>query len=1172
MHGDLTPIREQRSTPSISMQTKNLLRNSLLAFSVFFASGTACISASDPDLVGVLASITEPGNASELGLTQDQLDRLNLLIKQHESQALTFSSQIRQLPSAEQRAKKSESIRSVEKQGFALLTEAQQSTAEKWRLQKLGPTALLEPQVAILVGVTEEQIAKIKNILEGKSILNREMGRIKATAELNARILAILDESQRAGWQALVGKPSQSDTKVENAVLSENAVSPESGVSQNALLTSDVAVKVKPKMIGPEDGLSINFNAAPWSEVLKWLAKEAELSLQGDAYPTGTFTYRDPYRRYSVAETMDIMNGVLLGKGYTLVKKQRILISVDLGSGESADVIRLLVRELAELVAPEDLNKRGDYEIVKCVFTLERSTVEEIEKEVKLLIGPQGSVVPLPTAGQVLVCETGGKLRIIRDLIERSEKPNGARSAKIVTLPLKYVSADEVLGIARPLLGLKDGLNTSDVFSMSTDTFGNTIYATGTADKLQILRDITTEIDVKPSDEATKATVAEPPYFKTHRLLGSDPSTTMDVLQSTFSGQTNMKLSIDPKTNNILAFATKEDHEKIEAIIAELAGQNSDFEVIQLTKLDTQAAILTLEKFFGKQSKDAATAKGPIFYGDAASKRIMVKGTKEEVAQIRTLLTTVEASSPEAESLMDGLILLPFKGKSADRMLEQIQLLMDARKSKSRFRMVLPPGESKINNGEKAADEPVPAPKNPTDGRSALYGRPTNPFSKFVTVAQESESPQQTKSVAAAATAQSKAGLFDEIVIRRGPNGLIITSENPDALREFNQLYKLAQEQLANAPAEPAVIILKHIKAAAAAELIKSIIAGEAATGGGGGGGLLGDVASSVLGGGGIFGSLFGGGGGGGSGASTSSAITGDAATGNVVITPDPRLNALWVQANGSDMQMVEDLILMIDIPDSGIVNLTRGTPETIFINNVPVADIEAIVKQVFADRIAAAPGAGAQRQPSPQEILQLIGGGGGGRRGGGGGGAAQSELKEQTMTVSSDKKNNALIVVAPPMLFQDVKKLVEELDQASEDDDPSFIVVPMPAEVNATTMQNALKSAFGASVKTSTASGTNATQGATGAAGNPADFLQQFRNRAGGGGAQGGGGGFGAGGFPGGFGGGGFGGAQGGGGQRGGNTGGFGGGGNQGGGGGGNQGGGQRGGGGTQGGGRGGR
>jgi len=377
-------------------------------------------------------------------------------------------------------------------------------------------------------------------------------------------------------------------------------------------------------------------------------------------------------------------------------------------------------------------------------------------------------------------------------------------------------------------------------------------------------------------------------------------------------------------------------------------------------------------------------------------------------------------------------------------------------------------------------------------------------------------------------------------VIRYGPNGLIITSDNPEALKEFNRLYKIAQGQMANTPAQPSVIVLEHIKALAAADLIKSIIAGEAQTSSGGGGGILGDVASSVLGGG-LLGGLFGGGG---SSASTSATVTGESTTGKFAITPDPRLNALWVQANGTDMQMVEDLIELIDVADSGVPNQTRGTPKTIQIQNVAVAEVEVIVKEVFSDRIAQpASAAGAQRQPSPEQFLALIGGGG--RRGGGGGGNAQSELKEQTMTISSDKKNNILIVVATPTLFAEVESFVKEIDDASEADAADVVVMTMPAEVNSTLMQNALKSAFGASVKTTTGTSTS-TSPTTPAAGggNPADFLQQFRNRGMGGGATPGGfgggapGGFGGfgGGAPSGFGGGrGFGsGGQGGGGQRG--------------------------------------
>ena len=1104
------------------MQIRNLLKTGLLSFSVLVASCTGYANASgNPDIVGVLATITEPGNAAELGLTQDQLDRLEALIKQHEGQALTFASEIRRLPSAERRAKETENIRLIERQGLALLTEAQQSKAEMWRLKKLGPVALSEPEVAKLMGVSVEQLAKIKNVLEGRSILFRELGRDKATAEINSRIVAVLDDSQKKMWQTLVGK-------TETAEATENATAQNTASPTPSPSPSDVAAKPQPKMIGPEDGLTIVFNATPWKEVLQWLAAQAELSLQVDTYPTGTFTYRDPFKRYTVAETMDVMNGVLLGKGYTLVKKQRVLMSLDLGSGESADVTRTLIRELAELVTTEELSKRGEYEILKCVFALERSTVEEIEKEVKALIGPTGSVVPLPTAGQILVCETGGKLRIVRDLIDRSEKPDGARSAKIVTIPLKNLSADEFLAIARPLVGLKDGINTSEDLSISTDPFGDKIWATGSADKLQKLRDIATQVDVKPSGEAATAIAVDPPYFKSHRLLGSDPTTTMDVLQSTFAGQTNMKLSMDPKTNNIIADAIKSDHDKIDKIIAELAGQNSDFQSIPLVKLDTQTAMLTLEKFFGKQAKDATAVKGPIFYPDTASKSILVKGTDQEVEQIRKLLTTVEASSPAAESMIDGLLMVPVKGRAADRILEQIEMLMEAKKSKSRFRIVLPPDEPKNKNNLQSKD-----------ARSTSHNR-TNPFAKFVT-AQVDDSPNQVQGASTQVPSSPfPSSAFNDIVIRRGPNGLIVTSDNPEALKEFNQYLKLVQEQMANAPTDPTIRVLKHIKAAAAVELINSIIAGEAATGGSaGGGGLLGEVASSVLGGGGFLGGMFGGGGGGSSSSTASAGVTGAAATGKVVLTADPRLNAIWILANGSDMQMVEELIELIDIEDSGIENLTRGTPRTISINYIAVADVEALVKQVFADRIAQAPGAAAQRQPSPQEFLALMGGGGGRRGGGGGGGAnAQSELKELTMTVSADKKNNALIVVAAEMLFKEVEKFVQEMDRASEDDESNFVVVPIPAEVNAVTMQNALKSAFGTSVKTSTTSTTNPTPGATGTggAGNPADIFQQFRNRAGGAG--------GAGGFPGGFGGGagGFGGGQGGGGNRGGGFGGFGG------------------------------
>jgi type II secretory pathway component GspD/PulD (secretin) len=1093
------------------MQKRNILQKCLLfvvtltavatSQSWIFASGT-------PEVVGVLATITDPAKAIELGLNQEQIDKLEALIKQHESQALALASQLRELPSNERREKNAEHIRSLERRGMELLTEAQQAMAETWRLQKLGPSALLESEVAKKAGVSEEQIAKIKNILDGRFNLAREVGRANAATEIDKRIVAVLDDQQKATWQLMAGTPKVEPTapSLENSTI---AVAPPSVSDKSG---SDKVLAAVPGTSGPSDGLMLNFNATPWSEVLKFIAKEAQLSLQADAYPTGTFTYRDPFRRYTVEEAMDVMNGVLLGKGYTLLKRQRVLTSIDLGSGESAEIIRAYVRDSAELVPMEGLDKRGEFEIVKCLFTLERATVEEMEKEIKLLIGPHGSIVSIPSAGQILVTETGGKLRIIRETVQRSEQPEGARSGKMLPIPLKFVSAEEVLAVARPLLGLKDGINTSDELNLATNAYGDTIYATGIADKLQKLRDIAAQLDVKPSSEAATSAPAEQPSVEVHLLLGSDPTTTMDVLQTTFSGQTNIRLTLDPKTNNIVAMATKADHAKIKETIGRLAGQSSDFEVIPLGKLDTQAAILTLEKFFGKQPKDGTAAKGPLFYGDSASRRIMVKGTEQEVEQVRALLSKVEESSPVSEAFGDGMIVMPYKGKSADRLLEQIEIMRNATKRKNPIRVVIPGSSKKPAVDEKSEPE---AKKSPKADVSDLT---QNPFSKFAAL-QSGDEVQPPKSASDAPAAD------DEIVIYRGPNGLIVTSESQQALKEFDQIAKIVQEQMAAGPIEPTVIYLQHIRAAAAAELIRGVIAGEVASSSGGGG-LLGDVASSVLGGGGIFGSLFGGGGSGGGGSSSSTTTSGAGATGDVSIIPDPRLNALWVQANPMDMQMVEDLVEMIDIADSPSENQTRGVPQVIYVKNTPVADVEAVVKSVFADRIAQAAGASAQRQPSPQEFLQLLQGGRGGR-GGGGGGGAQSELKELTMTVSSDKKNNSLIVVAPPNLFSAVERLVKQMDEDAGEVDESVIVVQMGGEVNSTIMKSALESVFGANAKTNSTnastsgqSNSNTSRGSSSTA-NPADFFQQFRNRSGGG--TGGGFGFpgGGGGFPGGFGGG---------------------------------------------------
>jgi type II secretory pathway component GspD/PulD (secretin) len=352
-------------------------------------------------------------------------------------------------------------------------------------------------------------------------------------------------------------------------------------------------------------------------------------------------------------------------------------------------------------------------------------------------------------------------------------------------------------------------------------------------------------------------------------------------------------------------------------------------------------------------------------------------------------------------------------------------------------------------------------------------------------------------------------------------------------LAQFESLMRMVADQSAST-GEPTVFYLQFIKAAAAAELLEGILTGQSSggSGGGGGGGLLGSMLGEM--GGGLIGSLLGGGGGGGSISSSSATAL---ATGEVSIVPDPHLNALIVQANGTDLMLVEQLLEVLDQEDSPVQVSTRGKPRLIKVEYQEATNVANIVKELFADRMQQQ-GGGQQRQPTPQEFLQALRGGGGGR--GGRGGGSQSEIKENMMTISVDTRSNSLIVTSTQALYDEVKAAVEMIDQAGADTEEVTEVAVIEGNLNPTVINNALTSMFGSQVRsnataTSSTTGGNNTQNRSFDANAIQERMNAFRAM-----QQGGGGGGMTLGIPG-AGGGGFGGGRGG--FGGGNTGGFGGG-----------------------------
>ncbi len=220
------------------------------------------------------------------------------------------------------------------------------------------------------------------------------------------------------------------------------------------------------------------------------------------------------------------------------------------------------------------------------------------------------------------------------------------------------------------------------------------------------------------------------------------------------------------------------------------------------------------------------------------------------------------------------------------------------------------------------------------------------------------------------------------IVVVIGASGIMIASEDKDALNEFEKLLATLTSKQIVGQREYTVFYLKHSKAATAAVLLQQIFGGGTVSSGGNGS-LVGDIAQQAIGGfgGGFLGGILGGGNQNDS-IVPAGVVTGARGTGGPVdIIPDSRLNALFVQASPADVDTIDQLLHVLDQPDSPEDVALVPKPRLIYVNNTTADAVADVVKQVYSNRLE---GAAGQNQPFNPAIMfqQALRGGRGGRGG----------------------------------------------------------------------------------------------------------------------------------------------------------------------------------------------
>jgi type II secretory pathway component GspD/PulD (secretin) len=493
----------------------------------------------------------------------------------------------------------------------------------------------------------------------------------------------------------------------------------------------------------------------------------------------------------------------------------------------------------------------------------------------------------------------------------------------------------------------------------------------------------------------------------------------------------------DGRNGKIHIMATAAQHRDVEDYIRRMdgVGGTQTVSVIPLSTMDPLTAVSTLQSMF---VADGTTA--PTIQADIIGRQVMVRGTSDQIAQVKTLLAQLGEDGTGARRGGGGNIRrFSLSGRDADSLLDVIDRAWNATEPnriqivpadrRSPVRSLRAPG----NPAEEAAfpDEGAPTTERPEESEGPISSRESGTPAQFVGFVQETDDNEDTNSESAAesdpASAEEAAAGEAEtsqppddtpgvevapgIFVQVQGDELILMSSDEEAL---DRLEQMLMEALTVVPPQSTwtVFTLQTADATQAAAMLEQLIPDASVS----------QVTSSD---GSIFGSLSNSFGSMGNSLMNATGLSTTPA-GTLRIIPEPRLNALFVSGTASRVQEVSDFLEILDATDWPGTMRDR-VPHMIPVQHAEVADVYRIVRDVYRDYLE-----GEQSNPfggGGNMLAMMMGGGRNGRGGNDDNNRQQREIK---LTVGMDEQTSNLIVSADEGLYQEIKELVESLDKAA--------------------------------------------------------------------------------------------------------------------------------------------
>lgn len=1172
----------------------------------------------------VLELIRRDEVKSEVGLTEDQEKALSEM-----QSGLRDSPEFREIMDRARTAGSDEERRAIfgemrtvmDKKVDAIIKPEQRSRLNELSLQRQGMRALADPRTAGQFNLSSDQQAKIAELNqkyeeERRAFrFNRDMSEEERDAksealrvEFEKNTSAILSSQQRQTFEQKKGKvfafsdsqggaPSAArptTTQGPATALTPAAIAPPTpaGPPEGESATVSFGARAE-KESGPVKELSFNFRYAPWTDVLTLFAEAAGLTLDLNAVPPGSFNYRDN-RKYTPMQALDVLNGYLLQKGYVLVRRDEFLVVVNIDAG--------IPPNLVPTVTLEELPTRGRNELMTVLIPLEGMTAEEAAVESRELLGPQGKVVALNKANKIVVTDIGSNLQRIHGLITGFEVEDGDKVFR--RFELEHISVLDADSVVRDLFGLgargienvsgssrggydprsRYGSSSSSsrdprygspapadpnaTVTLAVDERTNSLLVTASPANIKIIEEAIESVDLPPLDGAVGRSNREP-YLEVYQLETADAMEVTKTLNVLFPGTI---LNEDGRTRRIHIKATQEMHRDIATTIKQLDGQGAgatQMAVIPLGRMDAYTATTSIQSLFYADGESA-----PVVQPHPSDNALIVRGSNEQVTQIKLLVTQLEPGEGGGYGGEGNLRTIPLGGRNPEDFLKALERVWNVR-GRNPIRTVIPSATGAIrdrrvpsSNSPFSPEEPAEAaPSRPQPAKPAPATPPaTAPADKPNQSARRS--PYETP-VATRLDATFLKSVPDDLAFAFGDDPFMEvsysavpqddataggTSNDAATDDELQQLFLdlgAAEAERDAAPAdsnapiaitiqggnllivsedEAALDRLEDVIASLASAMppksqwtvfyLRSADATQTAS-------ILerlfptSSVSTSVgaSSDGGFMSELSGG------LSSMGRGIMGMSGLDSVLsgpqtlrIIPDVRSNSLFVSGPPHQIDEVEDVLRILDaseLPEQ----LRDRAPRYIAVKHAQVDEVAAILRDVFKEELT-----------PPQPVQQQRGGGGANPFAAlmGGGGSAASAPKVQ-MTLGIDYQNSRLYVSSNEPTYQQVLAMVEEIDSAALEARRAIRVVPLQHASSAVIQQTIgsllprVKVSSSSTSSRTSSSGGGSSDSNSGSQQQAAEQLrQQFIQRAiqggGGGGRPGGGGG----GFPGGGGGGG--------------------------------------------------